>query len=271
MANKQSIPEQTSGPVDQETSAMALSANIEDNTTEAAAASTGSPETKCSDDIGVDPQEASLNSQVEPNRDQECAFNALTTEKFPLEKYVPAKLVVDYHRRDRRAVKITCIPEGTTEEDIQAICQGTPQVRIKTTEKGISFAFVVLKDEQSAIDTARELDGFLLNGRRLRARHFASRWSDPASCPLYIAHTIDVRQIPVPARNKESLAQLFPGGKVLEVDGGGFARIGFESDEQLVAAMTELKERNFGGYDLRFAMSVLSQGPQPVQVPYIAE
>lgn len=254
---------------------MNLSANIEDNTEdnniEDKNTTNNNSETKCSEDVGVDPQAASLNSNVESDRDQECAFNALITEKFPLDKYVPAKLVVDYHRRDRRAVKITCIPEGTTEEDIQAICQGTPQIRIKSTAKGISFAFIVFKDEQSAIDAARELDGFLLNGKRLRARHFASRWSDPASCPLYIAHTIDVRQIPVPARNKESLAQLFPGGKVLEVDGGGFARIGFESDEQLIATMTELKERNFEDYDLRFAMSVLPQEPQPAQVPYIAE
>lgn len=202
------------------------------------------------------PEPASWGADSGNHNNPEDIPQNLTTHKLELENYVPADCIMDYYARDKHAVKLTCIPDGTTLEDIQALCEGDPDIRMKSIGTRISFALVTYEDEGSAVDAACYLNGARLNGKALRAVYAASRWSDPAIRILYIAHTLDVRNLPSPYRNNTAVAEMFAGGNVLEVDDGGYARIQFDSDEALVAALTELKEQNFYGLKLKFSMAV---------------
>lgn len=202
------------------------------------------------------PEPGSWGASSGSHNDPEDIPQNLTTHKLELENYVPADCVMDYYARDKRAVKLTCIPDGSTLEDIQALCEGDPEIRMKSIGTRTSFALITYEDEDSAVDAARYLNGAHLNGKALRAVYAASRWNDPAISIFYIAHTLDVRNLPSPYRNNTAVAEMFTGGNVLEVDDGGYARIQFDSDEALVAALTELKEQNFHGLKLTFSMAV---------------
>ncbi|KAH7974473.1 hypothetical protein HPB49_015781 [Dermacentor silvarum] len=173
-----------------------------------------------------------------------------------LQEHIPVSRVIDYEELDTRRVKLSCFAKGVKTEDVVGLCEGAVETKSLIKGDNLVHFFAVYGTDEEAVAAAQALNGAMVRGCPIRARHMGERWHDPGTCLPVSSDTLDVWNVPNEFLNKEKLAAVFKTGTVIKVSSTGPCKVKFSTPNELIGAVKDPACHTLDGQNLKFAMAI---------------
>lgn len=220
----------------------------------------GAPRQKSAADAAHEaPQEGEPSTRPEvptcsnyPAEDRHHSASAMVI----LRQFLPESQVIDYEEVDSRRVRLCSFSKDVKAEDVADLCEGA--VETNTLRRGDRLVHInaLYGTVEQALATVQALDGRLVKGKPIRARHLGERWQDPETCPPVSSDILDVCNVPSEFLTKEKLNAVFKLGRVTKVSSEGRCKVRFPSHAELVTTLRDPSCRVLAGQSLKFAMAI---------------